>query len=225
MGYRVISKRELLPGQKYFDSYYHHSHALDAAQTGALGWSPRRELSEHTMLWVVVPEESALPTLADYKAAAAQVQAQTGDLKEALSSGRKPDTTHVRYETEVYIARASEYGDDKYQRGNYLRPAGSVRDSFKRHRQYLRSVRDHIAKILGPMERHLARDPLLEDEDGMLAAVRTPDLDVTPGAKVGASGLPHHAHAAAAMNMLITQAVDDGLLPADPGQPWKPREK
>jgi hypothetical protein len=144
------------------------------------------------------------------------------DLKEALGSGRKPDTSHMRTPTEVYCARNGEYGDDKYQRSNYLRPAGGIAAEFRRHRTYLRAVRSHAGLILDAMERHQAMDPELTDEAGMIAAVRDPDLD-TDG-RFPASGLPHHGGIVASINMAITQAVEYGLLPKDPGQPWKEKK-
>ncbi len=144
------------------------------------------------------------------------------DLKEALSGGRKPDTTHIRTPMRVYGSRAGMYGDDKYERANYLRPAGDgLRGEFLRHRQYLRAAQDHIARVLDAMELHQSGDPSLLDEAGMRASVATPDLDETPGAKVGASKLPHHCGGVASLNFALAQAVQYGLLPADPGTPWR----
>lgn len=144
------------------------------------------------------------------------------DLKAALGTGAKPDITHVRTPMMNYIARASEYGNDKYERANYARPTqGGTKADFERFRGYLRSVVSHLAKTLDAMEYHQATDPQLENAEAMKSAALAPDTDVTPGAKVGASLLPHVAHAAAALNMAITQATSAGLLPEDPGQPWK----
>lgn len=143
------------------------------------------------------------------------------DLKAALNSGIKPDISHVRTPLMVYTARACEYGNDKYQRANYARPAGTTADDFRRLRTYLRAAVGHIIATLDAMEMHQSLDPDLENAEGMKAAAYAPDLDATPGAKVGASCLPHVAHAAASMNMALTQATMYGLLPADPGQPWK----
>lgn len=145
------------------------------------------------------------------------------DMKAALGNGSKPDITHVRTPLMNYIARACEYGSDKYERANYARPTAgdSVRENFERYRGYLRAALSHIAKTLDSMEYHLANDPQLQDQAGMMAAAFAPDTDVTPGAKVGASKLPHVAEAAASLNMAITQAARYGLLPDDPGQPWK----
>jgi hypothetical protein len=150
------------------------------------------------------------------------------DLKESLSSGRKPDTTHVRTPLKVYTARGCEYGDrtqgGKYERANYLRPTGSVKGNFERLRGYLRAAVSHIEQTLDAMEMHQSTDPDLLDEDGMRTAAYAIDTDAKPGCPVGASHLPHLCGAAASLNMAITQAVTYGLLPADPGQPWRERE-
>jgi len=147
------------------------------------------------------------------------------DLKAALNSGVKPDLTHCRKSGMVYAARANEYGSDKYERANYLRPADGdpfdVRANFERYRGYLRATLSHVVETLDAMELHQAGDPLLEDVDGMRAAAYAPDTDATPGAKVGASFLPHVAHAIASLTMAIEQATRFGLTPKDPGQPWK----
>lgn len=150
------------------------------------------------------------------------------DLKEALSSGRKPDITHTRTPTMVYIGRGSEYGDKtqggKYERANYLRETESFAEDFKRFRGYLRAVVSHVSQVLDSMERHQANDPELEDYVGMIRAAYAEDTDARPGCPVGPSRLPHVAGAAASLNMAITQAVDAGLIPADPGQPWREPE-
>ncbi len=149
------------------------------------------------------------------------------DLKESLGSARKADTTHVRRAFQVYTSRPCEYGSDKYERSNYRRPTGGqhhtepTAEDFERFRSYLRAARDHIDEALDSMERHQALDPKLTDVEGMKRAAYAVDMDATPGAKVGASLLPHVAPACASMNMAIVQATDCGLLPKDPGTPWR----
>ena len=147
------------------------------------------------------------------------------DMKEGLTSGRKADTTHARKSLRVYIARACEYGSAKYERANYVRPAGGTKENFERLRKYLRAAVDHIEDTLTSMERHQADDPNLMDEEGMKRAAYAEDTDAKPGCPVGASGLPHLCHAAASLMMAIEQATHYGLLPADPGQPWAERKK
>lgn len=149
------------------------------------------------------------------------------DLKEALSSNRKPDITHVRSVFLTYTARPCEYGDDKYERANYMRPTGDgphdvpTAEDFRRFRAYLRAAIGHIMSTLDSMERHQSQDPNLVDVEGMKVAAYAVDTDAKPGQKIGASLLPHVAPACSSLNMAIQQAVDCGLLPPDPGTPWK----
>lgn len=153
------------------------------------------------------------------------------DLKEALSSVRKPDITHVRKVLLTYVARACEYGSSRYVRGNYLRPVNPAgytgtpsKEDFERLRSYLRALVSHATSALDEMELHLSRDPDLADVDGMKRAAYAEDTDEPPeGSKVGASHLPHLAHAGASLMMALAQAVLCGLLPQDPGQTWKDR--
>lgn len=142
--------------------------------------------------------------------------------QKGLSSGRKPDITHVRTSLMIYIARACEYGSDKYYRANYLQSVGTdIRDNFKRVRSYLRACLSHITATLDKMEYHQALDPYLDDADGMRIAAYAEDMDSELNSLIGPSGLPHIAHAAASLMMAIEQAVYYNVLPADPGQPWR----
>lgn len=151
------------------------------------------------------------------------------DMKEGLSSSRKADTTHIRRSFQIYTCRPCEYGSDKYERANFMRPAAptnvdmdvQMRAAFERLRKYLRAARDHIDECLESMERHQSQDPKLTDVEGMKQAAYAMDTDVTPGSKIGASLLPHVAPACASLMMAITQATDAGLLPKDPGTPWR----
>ncbi|MGN6103509.1 MAG: hypothetical protein ACTHU0_00145 [Kofleriaceae bacterium] len=133
----------------------------------------------------------------------------------------------MRRSFQIYTARSGEYGNDKYERANYRRPTGGAHHSeptaedFIRYRSYLRAARDHIDDTLDLMELHLALDPELKDIEGMKRAAYAVDTDTTPGAKVGPSLLPHVAPACASLNMAVTQATDCGLLPRDPGTPWR----
>ena len=150
-------------------------------------------------------------------------------MKEGLSSSRKADTTHIRRSFQIYTCRPCEYGADKYERANFMRPAAPVdvdmdvqmRAAFERLRKYLRATRDHIDECLESMERHQSQDPKLVDVEGMKQAAYAMDTDVTPGSKIGASLLPHVAPACSSLMMAITQATDAGLLPKDPGTPWR----
>ncbi len=149
------------------------------------------------------------------------------DLKEGLSSTRKPDLTHVRTPFMVYTARACELGNVRYCRSNFLRtvnPLGQTgipcKEDFNRYRSYLRACLSHVALTLDAMEAHQANDPDLLDVEGMKTAAYAADTDVSPESKIGASGLPHVSPACSSLMMAISQAVQCGLLPGDPGQPW-----
>lgn len=143
-----------------------------------------------------------------------------GDMKEALVGAvSKPDLTHCRRAAMVYEARAKEYGADKYERANYLRRMSSPAADFSRFRSYLRAAVSHFMFTLDAMEAHEANDPQLVDVEGMRRAMYAADTD--PGLNFPASGLPHVSHGLTSTTMAITQAVDAGMLPADPGQPWR----
>ena len=79
------------------------------------------------------------------------------DMKEGLSSSRKADTTHIRRSFQIYTCRPCEYGSDKYERANYMRPAAppnvdmdvQMRAAFERLRKYLRAARDHNESTKG----------------------------------------------------------------------------
>lgn len=144
------------------------------------------------------------------------------DLKAALSSSVKPDITHVRTPLLNYTARNCEYGNDKYERANYIRPTQpGLSNDFQRYRAYLRAAVSHAYKVLDSMERHQAMDPKLEDEAGMRTACYAVDMDPDTSGKVGPSKLSHIGGTCASLNMALEQAVTAGLLPEDPGTPWK----
>lgn len=153
------------------------------------------------------------------------------DMKEGLSSSRKPDLTHIRYAFATYTARPCEYGCDKYERANFLRATGNGPHSeptaadFERMRKYLRAMVSHGLLVLDSMERHQANDPKLVDVEGMKRAAYAVDTDEDVTGKVGPSLLPHIAMCGSSLMMAIEQAVDCGLLPRDPGTPWRSREK
>src|SRR6185312_9875139 len=99
------------------------------------------------------------------------------DMKEGLSSTRKPDITHVRSCFMVYTARPCSYGSVKYERANFARPVAVLgytstptREDFERYRAYLRACLSHVVKVLDAMELHQATDPRLVDVEGMKRA-------------------------------------------------------
>ncbi len=152
------------------------------------------------------------------------------DMKEALSSARKADTTHVRGGVRRYIARTCEYGNAKgYERSNMYRATGDGPHSeptgadFERFRSYLRAQLDHAQAVLDAMEQHQANDPQLLDVEGMKRAAFAADTDPDKTNTIGPSYLPHLCGSMASGMIAIEQAIQCGLLPADPGQPWAKR--
>ena len=107
----------------------------------------------------------------------------------------------------VYVARACEYGSAKYERANYLRRTPCEKQDFIRFGGYLRSAIGHLEDVAESMEIHLSQDPELRDIAGMKKAMYAADESATPGAKVGASYLPHLAHGLAGAMMALVQAT------------------
>jgi len=140
-----------------------------------------------------------------------------GDMKAGLTSGARPKLSILPRHGLVHGTRAIEYGADKYERGNYHGPApealgeGDVR-AAKRLLGYLDAANRHILKVTDAVNRALGTGGDLR----AAAAI----VDDVAGGNFPASSLPDLSHAIASILIGVTCAVDDGLLPADPGQPW-----
>jgi hypothetical protein len=130
------------------------------------------------------------------------------DMKAALG-GKKPVLAHVSVALLNYVARAHQYGAQKYEMGNYLRKPSAGTDV------------DRLLEYISAAQRHLAQwaDSIIRFEGkGLGAKVRKDE------AYFGAddeSKLPHAAHAGASLSMALQQAADAGLIPLDPGITWK----
>lgn len=137
-----------------------------------------------------------------------------GDMKAAstIASGARPQLSILPQTGMVYASRPIEYGGDKYARGNYYGPASTV-TPIKRFLGYLDAALRHIVATQDAINRALGTG------GDLAAACAAPD-DVASGG-FPPSGLPHVAHAISSLMIGVTGAADDGLLPADPGQPWK----
>lgn len=135
-----------------------------------------------------------------------------GDMKAGLTSDR-PKLSLMPTQAELYAVRALEYGAEKYKRGNYhgKPPAGVVPQA--RTLGYIDAAIRHLRKVSRAYNRSVGTGG-----DG-IAAISVTD-DVSSG-NFPASRLPDLAHAAASIALAIECAVDDALLPEDPGQPWK----
>ena len=140
-----------------------------------------------------------------------------GDMKAGLTSGARPKLTILPRHGLTHGTRAIEYGADKYARGNYhgAAPAelgeGDVK-AAKRLLGYLDAGLRHGTKVADAINRALGTGGDLR----AAAAI----VDDVPGGDFPPSGLPDLSHMIASILIGVTCAVDDGLLPADPGQPW-----
>lgn len=113
----------------------------------------------------------------------------------------------------IHGSRATEYGAEKYARGNYFGAAPAGVDPVERFLNYLDAAMRHVT--------HVAHAINVAKGTGgdQRAACAVPDTDASGG--FPPSMLPHLSHAIAGLLIAVECAVTDGLVPADPGQPWK----
>lgn len=124
--------------------------------------------------------------------------------------GRKAPLAQVPPALLNYAARAHQYGADKYELGNYLRrPPEGMRD-VDRLLEYISATQRHLALWADSIIRFLG--------DGVENRLTVEEACFAPDAE---SGLPHGSHAAASLGMAVQQAADAGLMPLDPGTPWR----
>lgn len=136
-----------------------------------------------------------------------------GDMKAGLING-KPQLSQFPLAAMIYATRAFEYGNSKYERGNYLRPTVDTLADFDRLLAYIDAGLRHLTKVTLEMNR-VRGCTEMSKVDLMAGAICT-DLE---------SGLPHLCGAITSIAMGIQQAVDAGLIPADPGRPWEKQKK
>lgn len=135
--------------------------------------------------------------------------------REARTAAR-PQLSIDQYLGTLYGVRATEYGADKYARGNYhgAPPAGV--DPVDRLLGYIDAAKRHLGKVAQAIN-------IAKGTGGDLAAAcAVVDDDASGG--FPPSMLPHLCHAIASLKILVECGVCDRLLPADPGQPWKQHE-
>lgn len=130
------------------------------------------------------------------------------DMKQGM--GRKAPLAQVPPALLNYSARAHQYGADKYELGNYLREPPKGMTDMDRLLEYISATQRHLAAWADSIIRHLGG-----------GKNRATDLDTACYAHDYESRLPHAAHAAASLGMALQQAVDAGLMPLDPGTPWR----
>lgn len=138
----------------------------------------------------------------------------TGDMKMLRNMREsRPDLSITPYHGEVHGARATEYGADKYARGNYFGPPPAGIDPVDRFLGYVAAARRHLGKV------QQAINVAKGTGGDARAACALVDDEASGG--FPPSMLPHISHAIAGLMILVECGVTDGLLPADPGQPWK----
>lgn len=137
-----------------------------------------------------------------------------GDLK-VLRNLResRPELSILQYNGMVYGSRATEYGADKYARGNYFGPPPASVDPVNRFAEYMSAAMRHLGKICQAI--NVAKGTGGDQK----AACAVIDDEASGG--FPPSMLPHIAHAIAGLMIAVECGVNDGLLPLDPGQPWK----
>lgn len=129
----------------------------------------------------------------------------TGDMKAALTGGAKPPLAAIPRAALNYAARALQWGDRRYERGNYRRPPPPGVTPEARLLAYLDATMRHLTDVADALNKAIGTGGDVHQ------AAQRPDVE---------SGLPELAHALASLSIGITCAVDDGLLHADPGAPW-----
>ncbi len=133
-----------------------------------------------------------------------------GDMK-AGSSGIKSPVYYISPAMEIYGGRAHQYGEEKYAKGNYLRPQLQGTD-LDRMLDYIAATKRHLSAAADSIIRYIGKGRNAQGDANKAAFA--PDKE---------SKLPHLAHAVASLSMLLQQAVDSGLLPEDPGVTWRAR--
>jgi hypothetical protein len=133
-------------------------------------------------------------------------------MKHGLRSS-KPKFSILQRHAQVHQIRGTEYGADKYARGNYhgAPPAGV--DPVQRLLGYIDATQRHLTRVAEAINRAIGTG------GDVVEACQTRDTEASGG--FPASNLPDLTHAMSSLGIGISCAVDDGLLPADPGQPWR----
>lgn len=131
-----------------------------------------------------------------------------GDMKAGV--GKKPQVAYMSPAALNYMARGHQYGAEKYAMGNYLRAAPEGTTDLMRLFEYYSALIRHAAAGCDSIIRFLGEGRNAVGTEARAAFAK--DLE---------SGLPALCHIGATYSMMVQQAVDAGLLPFDPGTPWK----
>lgn len=143
---------------------------------------------------------------------------QVGDMKHGLT-GSRPQMSILPRTGLVYGGRAIEYGADKYARGNYHGPPPAklgANAGAKRLLGYIDAAMRHLTHTADAINRALGT--------GGDVAAACAVVDDEASGNFPPSMLPHLSHALASLLIGVSCGMDDKLLPADPGQPWRAAE-
>lgn len=138
------------------------------------------------------------------------------DMKEGIR-GLKPQLSQLPYASQVYSTRALEYGTDKYARGNHHGGPPENVTPVERLLAYIDATQRHLGKVATAIHKAIGTG------GDIPGACALPDSESS--GDFPPSELPHLAHAAASVALAISCAINDGLIPDDPGRPWAPNVK
>lgn len=141
-----------------------------------------------------------------------------GDMKAARNAREsaavaRPRMSILQRHGMIHGVRATEYGADKYARGNYFGPAPAGLDPVDQYLEYVDAAIRHLTHVSQAI--NVAKGTGGDQR----AACAVVDEDMS-GA-FPPSLLPHVSHTIAGLMIAVEVGVANGLLPADPGQPWK----
>lgn len=135
-----------------------------------------------------------------------------GDMKAGLTSSRAKMSLVGRYSA-IHQAAGTSYGADKYARGNYYGPPPAGVSPVDRFLGYIDAAMRHLTAISHAVN-------VAKGTGGdQVAACAVVDDEASGG--FPPSMLPHISHVMAGLGIGVEVAVMDGLIPADPGEPWK----
>jgi hypothetical protein len=141
-----------------------------------------------------------------------------GDMKAARNARERKRCERVKLSIlprhgMIHQSRGTEYGADKYARGNYFGPPPAETSAALQALEYLDAAIRHLTQITQ------AVNVALGTGGDLVAAFSVPDADASGG--FPPSMLPHFSHTLAGLGICAEVLVAAGLIPADPGQPWK----
>ena len=125
----------------------------------------------------------------------------------------RPQLSMMPYNGAVHGVRGLAYGAAKYARANFFGPPPEDVDPVDRFLGYIDAAMRHLGKIAQAV--NVAKGTGGDQR----AACSVVDDDSSGG--FPPSLLPHLSHAIAGLLIAVECGEHDGLLPGDPGEPWK----